>query len=86
MINLLGEDVEEKEYFETSRKKGGKKYISMQEQFGIKEGCKCKNCKYFERLCYKSKTYFKCALWYKSNSEATDIRANATACNKYEEE
>jgi len=76
MINLFGED------FNPSKSK--KRYVSMQSTFGIKEGFKCKNCKHFERHHY-SKTYFKCALWYKSNSEATDIRANATACGKYEE-
>ena len=83
MINLFGEEVSLKE-FNNTIKKNKKRYISMQKTYGVKENFKCKNCKHFLRKQY-SKTYFKCALWYISSSEATDIKANATACNKYEE-
>ena len=79
MINLFGEE-------DNLVKKSRKKYITMQESFGLKEGFKCKNCKHFVINHLNNKKYFKCALWYISNSEATDIRANATACTKYEEE
>lgn len=82
MINLFDEEVNPNDF----AKKKKKRYIPMQETFGIKDGFKCKNCKHFERHCYNSKTYFKCALWYKSSSEATDIKANNIACGKYEEE
>ena len=85
MINLFGEDVNPDELIE-KEKKGRKRYIPMQEQHGLKEGFKCKNCRHFIRCFHNGKTYFKCELWYISSSEATDIRANATACGKYEDE
>ena len=79
MINLFGEDM-----IIDSVKRGRKRYIPMQEMYGLKEGFKCKNCKHFKRFSRGAKVWFKCGLWYISNSEATDIRANATACSKYE--
>lgn len=82
MINLFDEEVNPNDFV----KKNKKRYISMQEQFGFKPCLLCKNCKYFERHHYNNKTYFKCTLWYKSNSKATDIKANNIACGKYEEE
>lgn len=82
MKNLFDEEVDPSDLI---KKKGRKKYTTMQEQFGFKPCFLCKNCKHFERHRYHDKNYFKCALWYKSSSEATDIRANDVACGKYEE-
>ena len=82
MKNLFDEEVST---YGEGKKKGRIGFIRMQNLFGFKEGFKCKNCKHFERHRYHDKNYFKCALWHKSNSEATDIRANDVACGKYEE-
>lgn len=62
----------------------GRKYKTMQETYGEMQGKKCKQCKHFYNFRY-SKTYFKCGLWFTSSSSATDIRANRTVCNKFEE-
>jgi len=83
MKNLFGEEVSTLE-FNNNVKKGKKHYIPMQKLHGYKIGFKCKNCKHFLRYRNRDKSYFKCKLWYISNSEATDIRANATACNLFE--
>ena len=64
---------------------GRKRYKTMQAQFGIKEGYRCKTCKHCELHRYRGRSYYKCALWHQSNSSATDIRVKATACNRYEE-
>ena len=62
-----------------------KRYRSMQSLYGLKEGHLCKTCKHCELHHYHGRNYYKCALWHKSHSSATDIRVNATACNRYEE-
>lgn len=67
-------------------RKSQKRYKTMQAIYGLKEGCRCKTCKHCELHHYHGKNYYKCALWYKSHSSATDIRVNATACNRYEED
>ncbi|MBR3208839.1 MAG: hypothetical protein IKF82_01080 [Bacilli bacterium] len=84
MKDLFGEETSLDDYLRASEKTNHKKYISMQVQYGEKQGFKCKDCKHFIRNNHNYKTYFKCGLWHISNSEATDIRANQTACNKYE--
>lgn len=65
--------------------KKGTKYIKMQEVYGIKEDCKCKQCKNF-LIRKMGNKYFKCKLWHMTASSATDIRANETACGMFEEE
>ena len=68
-------------------KHDGNRYRTMQELHGIKEGDDtCKTCKHCLRERYHGRTYFKCELWYISNSAATDIRLKNRACNKYERE
>lgn len=65
----------------------GRRYPRMQEIYGIKEGNDtCKTCKHCIRERYHGRTYFKCELWFISNSAATDIRLKNKACNKYEKE
>lgn len=64
---------------------GRKKYPTMQQIHGTLEGKTCKTCSHCIRYHYHDRTYFKCELWYLSNSEATDIRLKNTACKKYEE-
>ena len=83
MINLFNEEIEPSVLI---KKKGRKKFVRMQEQFGFKPCFLCKNCKHFIVNHHNNKKYFKCALWHKSSSHATDIRANDVACGKYEEE
>ena len=78
MKNLFEEECTEVEYLKKSKRKI---YIPMQVMHGLKIGFKCKNCKHFLR----KYGWFKCAKWYISSSEATDIKANQTACNLYEE-
>lgn len=68
-------------------KHNGNRYRTMQELHGIKEGDDtCKDCKHCLRERYHNRTYFKCELWFISNSAATDIRLKNKACNKYEKE
>ena len=74
-INLT--DIDKRE------KQRRRKYRTMQQMYGIKEGVTCKTCKHAVRHC-QSKTWYKCALWVQSHSEATDIRLKDVACNKYE--
>ena len=67
--------------------KGRKPYQTMQELHGIKEGNDtCKTCKHCVCERYHGRTYYKCELWYISNSASTDIRLKNRACNKYERE
>ena len=77
---MFGNFIEYKEPEKPSRK-----FIKMQKQHGTLEGFICGNCKHFIRHEH-NRTYFKCELWYISNSEATDIRKKDVACRKYEEE
>ena len=64
--------------------KQSRKFKTMQQIHGVKQGTKCKDCKHFLRHYYHNKFYFKCGLWRISSSSATDIRANQEGCNKYE--
>jgi hypothetical protein len=67
--------------------KGRKKYKTMQELYGIKEGDNtCKTCVHLANGYYHGKSYYKCELWIVSHSSATDVRLKNKACNKYEEE
>ena len=67
--------------------KGRKPYQTMQKLHGIKEGNDtCKTCKHCLCERYHGRTYYKCELWYISNSASTDIRLKNKACNKYEAE
>ena len=66
-------------------KVGNPKFRTMQQLHGVLEGKTCKTCAHCIRYRYHNKTYYKCELWYVSNSEATDIRLKTVACNKYEE-
>lgn len=50
------------------------------------KGAKCKNCRNFIRIVWRSKTYFKCYLRKFSHSANTDHRANWPACKQYEEQ
>lgn len=62
-----------------------KRYRTMQQMHGIREGKRCGDCKHC--VGYKqSKTWYKCKLWIMSHSAATDIRLKDTACNKFESE
>lgn len=63
----------------------GRKYKTMQQLYGVLEGKTCKTCAHCEKYRYHRKTYYKCELWYVSNSEATDIRLKNVACKKYKE-
>ena len=84
-IDVFGNEISEKEMlmrFATEQKR----YKSMQNLYGLKEGFQCKTCKHCELHRYHGKNYYKCALWHISHSSATDIRVNATACNRWEEE
>lgn len=64
--------------------KKSRKFKTMQQIHGVKQGTKCKDCKHFLIRYYHNKFYFKCELWKISSSSATDIRANQEGCNKYE--
>lgn len=68
---------------EPGKKAGGRKYKTMQEMYGVKEGHTCKDCKHLTRNKW-DKTYFKCELWHQSNSAATDIRLKNKACGEWE--
>ena len=65
---------------------GRKKFKTMQQLHDVLEGKTCKTCAHCIRYRYHNKTYYKCELWYVSNSEATDIRLKHVACKKYQEE
>ena len=62
-----------------------RRYSTMQQIHGIKEGKKCGDCKHCVGF-RQSKTWYKCKLWIMSHSTATDIRLKDTACNKWESE
>lgn len=62
----------------------GRRYRTMQEQYGKIEGKTCKTCAHLvQKRC--NRTFYKCELWYISDSEATDIRLKNQACGRYEE-
>lgn len=81
MKNLFDEDVNPSDYLKATIDR--RKYIPLQEIYGTLDGKRCKNCKYFETHYYSRRKYFKCELMGISSSEASDIRANRTACKKY---
>lgn len=68
------------------KKEGARKYKTMQQMYGELPNRKCGDCKHCLKIRYHNKTYYKCELWYMSNSEATDIRLKNVACKKFEEE
>ena len=82
-IDIFGNDVDVQEMLNREAQER-KRYKSMQTLYGTKEGYQCKTCKHCEPHYYHGKNYYKCALWHISHSSATDIRVNATACNRYE--
>jgi len=65
------------------KKPSGRRYKTMQEQFGEVKDKTCKTCKNCVGFRYK-RTYYKCKLWIITGGEATDIRLKDTACGKYE--
>ena len=84
-IDVFGNEISEREMLRKVSQER-KRYRSMQTLYGLKEGYQCKTCKHCELHRYHGKNYYKCALWYSSNSSATDIRISTTACNRYEED
>ena len=84
-IDIFGNETDISE-IEKKEKLKRKRYKTMQQIHGIKQGRKCGDCKHCEGHNYHGKTYYKCGLWYQSHSSATDIRLKDTACNKYESE
>lgn len=81
-LDLFGNVVEAAD---PQKRIGSRKYKTMQQLHGVLEGKNCKTCTHCVRYRYHNKTYYKCELWYVSNSEATDIRLKTVACKKYEE-
>jgi hypothetical protein len=77
--NLFGGCDEVKEPEKPSRK-----MKTMYELFGEREDKKCKTCRYCLKIDYHDRTYYKCQLWKISRCDATDIRINHNACNKWE--
>lgn len=71
---------------ELPKRQSNKKYKTMQQLHGILDGKTCKTCAHCIKYRYHRKTYYKCELWYVSNSEATDIRLKNVACKKYSED
>lgn len=63
----------------------GRKYKTMQQQYGELSGKKCGDCAHCVRVRHNRKNFYKCELWHISSSEATDIRLKNVACKKYEE-
>lgn len=80
-LDIFGNEVTVKKEFPV-----GKRYRTMQQMYGIKEGKKCGDCKHCINCGYHGRSYYKCELWIISHSSATDIRLKNTACNKYESE
>lgn len=64
----------------------GRRYKTMQELYGKTAGKTCKSCVHLVCSRWNTRNYYKCELWYMSNSEATDIRLKNQACGRYEEE
>lgn len=79
-IDIMGNEVKMKEPEPPSRK-----FKTMQQLYGTKEGFTCKTCEHVVRNQW-NRVYYKCELWKMSNSTATDIRLKNTACGKYEKE
>ena len=83
-IDIFGNETNIAE-IEKKEKLKRKRYKTMQQMYGTKEGKKCGTCKHCIGYS-RSKTWYKCSLWFISHSSATDIRLKDTACNKYESE
>lgn len=75
---LFGHDIKIEDI---PKKPAPNKYKTMQQLHGTLPDKTCGECKYFMRLNYHGRTYFKCQLWHISHSEVTDIRKKDTACN-----
>lgn len=48
------------------------------------EGMRCRDCAKFVRFEYHNRTYFKCGLGRITHGKATDIKATAPSCNRFE--
>lgn len=83
-IDIFGNEIPIDE-LQQPKKRGRRRYRTMQEQFGTLDGETCRTCKH---LVYNTlqRRYYKCELWHISSSEATDIRLKQTACKKWEAE
>jgi hypothetical protein len=77
-IDIWGNEREPPE----KKKEPTHRYPRMQEKHGYTEGHTCGECGHFERHRY-DKVYFKCGLWVRSHSAATDIRIKDKACGKW---
>lgn len=60
-----------------------RKFKTMQELHGYKDGETCKTCRYCKSIRF-NKVYWKCEKWRLSHSSATDIRLKNKACCKWE--
>jgi hypothetical protein len=88
-IDIFGNEISATELakqFQETEQKHRRRYKPMQELYGLTQGKTCKTCKHCLKINYHCKTYYKCDLWFISNSEATDIRLKNNACGKYESE
>ena len=66
------------------QKVGRNKYKTMQATHGLRKDKKCRDCKHLYCKPWRV-NYYKCDMWYQSNSSATDIRLKDVACNMFEE-
>ena len=88
-LDVFGNEISASELekqFQEEQQKHRKRYKPMQELYDLTQGKTCKTCKHCLKIDYHCKTYYKCELWFISNSEATDIRLKNNACGKYESE
>ena len=83
-LDIFGNEIKINEIVRREKQKR-KRYRTMQQIHGIKEGNICGDCKHCVGF-RQSKTWYKCDLWIMSHSSATDIRLKDTACNKFESE
>ena len=67
--------------YHTRGRKKMEKIDLMYSMFGKGDG-KCKYCSHFREHCY-SRKYFKCDVYGETASEATDWRANYSACGLF---
>ena len=84
-LDIFGNEMSIRE-IDRKEKQKRKRYRTMQEMYGVKEGQICKTCKHCIDCGYHGRTYYKCELWFRSHSSATDIRLRDTACNRWESE
>lgn len=80
-LDIFGNETE----VEAPKRKSGRRYRRMQELHGVMPGKTCKTCKHLYSY-RRSRRWYKCGLWIRSASAATDIRLKDTACGKYEED